>query len=652
MSKQFPYLSSPIKIGNIQLRNRVVFSAHLTNFAERNLPGERHAYYYGERAKGGAGLIITEELSVHPSDHAYEKLVDAFSAEALPGYRMITGMVHQYGARIFAQLNHNGNQGTGLYNQLAVWGASPVADPLFCEVPKEIDQVEIDELIRFYAKSALLAQEGGFDGVEFQGSHSSLLRQFLSPYTNRRRDGYGGSAEGRIRLLREVGQAVREAVGPDFCLGIRLSGEEFVDQGLTLNDVVDIARSIEGMDLFNYLNTSVGIATHALYLVEGPMCLPPAYAVYMSSAIKQAVKLPVITVGRIKDPHQGEQVLRQGHADLVGMVRAQISDAYFARKSFNGQEELIRGCLSCNQDCIGRVGLNQTIGCVQNPAVGKEKIWGQGMVKPAPRTKQVYVIGGGPAGMQAALAAAQRGHRVSLFEKDHELGGQVRFASRLPYRSEFGDHIRNLLNELKTVPVQVYLGHEIRSEEVAEKSPDAVIVATGSLPQALPVPGCDQKNVLTVLQLLTQDVPLGEKVLIVDQLGFYQATGVAEMLADQGKKVEILSSSLYVGQGLGRTLDLDLWYQRARKKQIVLTPNVSFLGVDGDTVKGIHNYSGQQLLWEHIDHVVLAVPHRANDAFYFSLKGKVRELYRIGDCVAPRRLDAAVSEGFKTGSAL
>lgn len=646
MSKQFPYLSSPIKIGNLQLRNRIVFSAHLTNFAEQNLPSEQHAFYYAERAKGGAGLIITEELSVHPSDHAYEKLVDAFTEKALPGYRRITGLVHKYGAKIFAQLNHNGNQAASIYNQMPIWCASPVPDPLFREVPKEIDQVEIHELVRFYAKSAALAQAGGFDGIELQASHSSIMRQFMSPYTNQRNDSYGGSLENRLRLTSEIGQAVREAVGLDFCVGIRLSGEEFVDGGLKLNEMVEIAQHIEAMNIFDYFNTSVGIATHNLFLVEGPMSLPPAYAVYMASAIRRAVKLPVITVGRIKDPNQAEDALKSGHADLVGMVRAQISDAYFANKSLTGQQDLIRGCLSCNQSCIGRVGLNKTLGCVQNPAVGKEKTWGEDTTKPAAKTKKVLVIGGGPAGMQAAISAAKRGHSVSLFEAENELGGQVRYASQLPYRAEFGDNIRNLLSELKTVSVDIYLGHQMSAQEIMDKNPDAVVIATGSSPQKLPNPGCDQSNVFTVMQLLSESVCLGSNILIIDQLGFYQAAGIAEMLADQGKRVEVLSPSLYVGQGLGPNCDLELWYQRVRKKDIVLTPNVSFLGVEGSRVKAIHNYSGQELVWENVDNVILAVPHRAKDELYSSLKEKVPELYRIGDCLAPRRLESAIYEGF------
>jgi len=652
MSKHFPFLSSPIKVGTVEIRNRVVFSAHLTNFAEDNLPSERHAYYYAERAKGGAGLIITEELSVHPSDHAYEKLIDGFKPEVLPGYRKITGMVHEYGGKIFAQLNHNGNQGTGLYNDLAVWGASPVPDPMFREVPKEIDQCDIDELVRYYARSAYLAREGGFDGVEFQCSHSSLLRQFLSPYTNRRRDGYGGSLDKRMRLLREVTEAVREAVGPDYCLGLRLSGEEFMDAGLRLPDVVEIAQKAEATGLFDYFNTSVGIATHYLYLVEGPMCLPPAYAVYMTAAIRKAVSLPVITVGRIKDPNQAEQVLRDGHADMVGIVRGQISDAHFANKSFSGQEELIRGCLSCNQDCIGRVGMNRAIGCVQNPVVGREKVWGEGAVKKAAKVKKMLVIGGGPAGMQAAIAASRRGHQVSLWEKTNRLGGQICYASQLPFRAELGDNIRNLTNELQSTAVEIRLEQEATLANVMAEMPDAVIVATGSRPVRPAVAGMAQSHVYGALEILAAEVELGRRIIIVDQLGFYQATGVAEMLADQGKEVEIITPALYVGQGLSRTLDLDLWYQRARQKNIRLTPNVSLIGIEADRVKAVDNYAGQIREWSGIDNVILAVPHQAEDGLYFSLKGRVKEIKRIGDCLTPRRLDAAIYEGFKAGSQL
>jgi len=652
MPKRFKQLFSSIRIGNVTVPNRIVFPAHLTNLAEHNLPSERQAYYYAERAKGGCGLVITEEQSVHPTDRAYEKLIDAFDERVVPKYRLMTNMVHQYGTRIFAQINHNGLQGSSIHTRLPVWGPSPVPDPLFREVPKEMDRVDIYGLIKGFAKVAGLVKEGGFDGLEFQSSHSSIFRQFLSPLTNQRSDEYGGSPEKRFRLVHEVAEAVRRAVGRDFVVGIRLSGEEFVDGGLELADVVEIAQRVEETALFDYISTSVGIATHTLFVVEGSMAMPPGYTVYMTSAIRRKVNLPVIAVGRIKDPTQAEGILAQGHADLIGMVRGLIADPELPKKTLSGDEDAIRMCLSCNQDCIGRVGINRTIGCVQNPAAGNEKFWGIGTLKPASKLKRVMIIGGGPAGMEAAKVAALRGHRVSLLEKEAELGGQIKVAAKLPYRAEFGDITRNLVNAIKGFEIDLRLSYEATPEAILKENPDAVVVATGSCPQRPPISGCEQENVFTVWEVLTKNISLGEKILIIDQLGFYQASGLAEQLSDQGKKVEVLSPSLYVGQCLGGTLDLEMWYQRARKKGITLTPSYSLIAIDGNTVSAIHNYAGEVREWQNVDNVVLATPQRANEELYFSLKGKIPEVYRIGDCLAPRRVDAAIREGHRIGRIL
>jgi len=652
MSKRFKHLFSPIEIGKVRLRNRIVFPAHLTNLAEGGLPSERLSYYYAERARGGCGLIITEEQSVHPTDRAYEKLIDVFDESVLPGYRLMTNWVHQYGAKIFAQINHNGVQASSMHTKLPVWGPSPIPDPLFREVPKQMDKIEIRQLISSYARSASLVREGGFDGVEFQGSHSSILRQFLSPLSNQREDEYGGNAENRFRLVREIAEAVRYEVGPDFVVGIRLSGEEFVDGGLGVPDVTAIAKKVDESGLFDYINTSVGIATRALFMVEGTMAMPPGYSVYMTSAMRRVVNIPVISVGRIKDPTHAEKILEEGHADLVGMVRAQISDPEFSNKAFEGMDDAIRMCLSCNQDCIGRVGINRSIGCIQNPAAGNEKKWGVGRSKRTNKPKKVMVVGGGPAGMQTACMAAKRGHRVMLIERNDELGGQALIAGRLPYRSEFGDVVRNLANALEDSEAVVHLSRTIEAADILRESPDVVVVATGSIFQKPGIGGCDQENVFTLWDVLTKHPELGSNLILVDQMGFHQSTGTVEMLADQGKSVEVLSPSLYVGQDLGRTLDLELWYKRVRKKGVTLTPNYSLIGIEANTVKAIHNYSGQVRQWDGIDHVILATPNRVNDELYLSLKGKVKELYRIGDCLAPRRVDAAIRDGFRVGMQL
>jgi mycofactocin system FadH/OYE family oxidoreductase 2 len=646
---QFKYLFSPLKIGSVTVPNRIVFSAHLTNLSENNLVGDRLVNYYAERAKGGCGLIITEEQSVHPTDHAYEPLIHAFHEEVIPGYKKLTQAVHNYGAKVFSQINHNGMQCSGMYSRLPVWGPSPVYDPIHREMPKEMEAEDIKEVLDGYVKVIGYVKEGGFDGAELQSSHSSLLRQFFSPHTNRRTDKYGGSLENRMRFVLELIEALRAAVGREYVIGIRLCGDELVPGGLTLKDICDIAVRLEKTGLFDYINTSIG-EFHHLYMVEGSMHTPPGYQLYISSAIRQVVNLPVFATGRIKDPVQAEQVLVEGHADMVGAVRAQISDPEFGIKAREGRIDEIRLCLSCNQECIGKMGINLPLGCIQNPAVGKEKILGTGTIKLTPKRKRVAVIGGGPAGLETAKNAALRGHQVVIYEKKPELGGQVNLAVKVSNRAEFGDIVRNQLNILHTLAnVEYKLGVDVTADMLTRENFDTVVVATGSHPGPRYLPGAHQDHVLDVWQVLQNEKPIGQHVVIIDGVGFHQATSVAEWLAESGRKVEFLTGGLYAGGDLGLTLDLEMWISRVRKLGIKLTPNVYIQEIGSNYVQAANNYSGQGYRVENVANVVLALPNIACDNLYHELKGKVKELYRVGDCIAPRRAQAAVYDGTRVG---
>jgi mycofactocin system FadH/OYE family oxidoreductase 2 len=653
----YRYLWTPLELGPVSTRNRIVFSAHLTNYARDGKPTEQHAAYYAARAAGGAGLIITEEHSTHPTDWPYEKLIHGFHRDVIPGYRAITDAVHRHRTPIFAQINHNGGQASSMYSRLPVWAPSAVADPLFREVPKAVDQAEIDEIIAGYAMVAEHCAEGGFDGIELQCSHSSIVRGFLSPATNRRTDAYGGSLANRTRLLTEIVAAVRRVIGNRLALGVRICGDELIEGGTTIDDAVEIARIVEATGHVDYINTSIGVATASLFMIEASMHIPPGYALFIPSALRKAVDLPVVGVGRFKDPLQAERALAEGHCDLVGVVRGQIADPDFAAKARAGATDEIRLCLSCNQECVGRMGLNRWLGCIENPRTGREAEYAARSValsaKPAskPAIRNVMVVGAGPAGLQAAISAARAGHQVTVYEKEAQAGGQVRLAASVPNRAEFGDIVRNQLTECRRLGVSIEYGVGVWPGLVAEKAPDHVIVATGAEPQRPWWAPADAPNVCDVRDVLTGAAEPHGDVVVVDEIGFHHATSVAELLADRGCTVEIVTPGMVVGQDLGITLDMENWWMRASAKGIVQSTDLVPMGIAGNELTLLHHPTRTNQT-RRFDWVVLAVPGNPVEWLYHDLKAAGVSVERAGDCVAPRRAHAAVVDGERAGAAV
>ena len=644
------YLWTPLAIGPVTARNRVVFSAHLTNYARDGLPTEQHAAYYAARAEGGAGLIITEEHSTHPTDWPYEKLIHGFRRSVIPGYRRITQAVHRHGVPILAQINHNGGQASSMFSRLPVWAPSAVADPLFREVPKAVTRAEIDEIVAGYALVAEHCAEGGFDGIELQCSHSSIVRGFLSPATNLRTDDYGGSLANRARLLLEIVDAVRRVIGTRLALGVRICGDELIEGGTTIDDAVAVATMVEATGHVDYINTSIGVATASLFMIEASMHVPPGYALFIPSAIRKAVDLPVIGVGRFKDPLQAERALADGHCDLVGVVRGQIADPDFARKARSGHTDDIRLCLSCNQECVGRMGLNRWLGCIENPRTGHES-------QPAAQSgrattpKSVLVVGAGPAGLQAAIAAARAGHRVTVCERAQVAGGQVRLAASVANRAELGDMIRNQLHECRRLGVTIDYGVDVTSDEIGRRDPDYVVIAAGAVSQRPWWVGADASNVADVTEVLDGTCHPTGSVIVVDEIGFHHGTSVAEVLADRGCAVEMVTNGMVVGQDLGITLDMEQWWMRATAKAITQSTDLVPMGFDGTTLSLLHHPTGVTQV-RTPDWVVLAVPMVPADGLYHELRAAGRAVSRAGDCVAPRRAHAAVLDGDRVGAAI
>ncbi|HEX4251396.1 MAG TPA: mycofactocin system FadH/OYE family oxidoreductase 2 [Pseudonocardia sp.] len=703
-----PRLESRLAVGSVTVRNRVVFAAHLTNFAVDGLPTERHAAYYAARAAGGAGLVITEEHTVHPGDRPYEKLIRGFDPAVLPGYRRLTDAVHAHGVPVLAQLNHNGGQSFGGYTRRPVWAPSAVPDRLFREVPVALTTAQITELISGYAEVAARCVAGGFDGVELQGSQSSLVRQFLDPATNRRTDSYGGSPAGRRRFLIELVAAVRAAIGPDRVLGVRLGCDDLPgvrpgglpggagppgDLELPAGaEVVEVAMAVAGTGQLDYVNTAIGVAGSTQYRITPPMGVPAGYALALPMAIRAALRAglgaaapPVLGVGRFTTPEQVREALDGGACDLVGVVRGQVADPEFAGRAVRG--EPVRTCLGCNQECVGRVGRNRWLGCVRNPSAGRERSVAPGSaVQSAPGREpptgrvpvnltlggrsggsRVLVVGGGPAGLRAAATAAARGHRVTLCERAEVAGGQVRLAARAPGRAEFGQVVDELLAECSELGVVVRTGVAVDAAFVRHFEPDELVLATGSrpAPPEWAVPG-----VYDVRQVLSGEVEPAGPVLVYDELGHQPAASVAVLLAARGCAVELLTPAMVVVQDLGLTLDRERFRRRAHELGIRQSTDRVVLGVTrtGPGADSSAGPGGERLAVDVLHHptgarerrecaeVVCVVAAEPADELWRGMGAELgragRAVYRVGDCLAPRRLDAAIIEGDRAGRAV
>jgi 2,4-dienoyl-CoA reductase-like NADH-dependent reductase (Old Yellow Enzyme family) len=436
-------LFASARIGGLEIRNRFVFQPHFTALgSDDGMPSVRHAACHEERARGGVGLIIFESQAIHPSGKMANRFVHAWDPAVVPGYREITSRVHTHGARIFGQLAHGGH--TSLLKPPSIlWAPSQTPEPLSFHTTKAIDPADIRAIIDGFARAAVHAREGGFDGVEIKVAHDGLLRSFASPFFNRRTDGYGGSFENRMRLSVEVLAAIKRALGDDFPVGVRICLHEFTPWGYGLDYGLEMARHLEETGLVDYFNSDAG-SFSSFWMEIPPMAIPQGSFRELNARLRAASRLPAIAFGRIKKPELAADIIARGEADLIGMGRQLIADPETPNKVRSGRASEIRYCIACNDACVFQVNQDKPIRCIHNPDAGNESAFTIRTMPPANPRKRIAVVGGGPAGLKVAETAARRGHTVTLFERTGELGGQVLLAMRQPHHVEIGEVTKHL----------------------------------------------------------------------------------------------------------------------------------------------------------------------------------------------------------------
>lgn len=645
---QYNELLSKITVGGLELPNRIVFGAHPTNFAKKNMLTEQHVAYYRERAKGGAGMIVLEEQLVHPSDLPYAKALFGYKEEIVPGYRQIAQAVHRHGTVVVAQLNHSGMQSEGSTAMRELWAPSAVPDVVSREVPKAMEERDIQEVIAGFAKVAGHVAEGGLDGVELNAAQFSLVRQFMSPLTNHRTDRYGGDPGNRLRFCIEILQAIREVLGKDRLLGIRLCGDEFAPWGgLTPQDAAAIARELERLNILDYITVAVG-SLYSLQLSMATYYSEPGPAVDAAAGIKAAVKLPVFAEGRIHRPEYAAGLIREGLLDGVYMNRALICDPELPAKLGSAENDRVRECLSCNQGCQVRRSMGKPLSCILNPLAGVESKEELQRINQVAVPKKVLVVGGGPGGMEAARVAAIRGHRVTLWEAEPALGGEVAANRAI---GEFGRVLEAWKQELALQAVRVITGKRCEPEDVLAEEVDALVLATGSgtVEPVIPVKDCPSRSARDVVK---KPVDAGKTVLFWDETGDQLMARAVERLLDMGNKLYFVTPDLFAGNKLAGTMELSWLNRRLMSGPTEIHTSAKIIAINGRQAVIQNRFSGNTLTLTGIDAFVYNCWPKPNDSLYRSLKDRVQEIYRVGDCLAPRGIGAAVREGYLVGRSI
>ena len=649
----YPALFAPIQIGRTLVKNRVMRVATTSNLAERNRVGERMLAFYRTVAEGGAGIIVSEAVRLHPLDAVVPSAIPLFDRGVIPGMRRISDAIHQNGAQFIIQLNHGGRQHLGRRVGTLV-APSAIACPRSGGVPHALTTREVEEMVEYFVAAAVNARDCGADGVEIHGAQGHLIGQFVSPYSNTRTDRYGGSLENRLRFPREIIQGVRRRIGAGPIVGYRLGVEEFTAGGLTIDDTCEIAAALARDGLIDYISLSQGnfntIETH----------LPDRHWPQLTyrgiqRRIKQAVgDLVVVQSTRIQTPEQAQDVIASGDGDMVGLCRALIVDPEWPKKAMEGRADEIRRCIACNQ-CWDWISGGEPIGCATNPVSGREHHFGP-LKKAVPST--VVVVGGGPAGLEAARIAAERGHRVVLYEAGAELGGKFTQSPRLPNNAELRNLVDFLAPAVQRAGVDVRLGTTASAQDVAAHAPHAIILACGAEPV---VPDLPSDGTVPVVAATGPDdlaglTAPGDHLVLMDEDGYFWGSGIAEAAALLGRsrKQTLTIATRFFEPFRELPMVSRIATLRALDREGArLRTSMAAVRIERGAVVLRHYLTGREELVPGAAGLIWVGAQQARNRLYEELKAAgFDRTYIVGDAFAPRRLPIALVEAHTVARAV
>ncbi len=644
--EHYPHVFRSLKIGQTEVRNRVFVPAHTTNFGEDNLPSSRHLAYHRARAAGGAGLIIFEGIRVHKSSLGRQQGVNGYETGSIQKFRNIARAVREEGSRLFGQILHLGRHIDGNFARMASWSASSIPWTATASAPHPMTSREIRIVVKAHADVAANLFDAELDGIELQLAHGHLLQQFLSPAVNTREDEYGGSLENRLRFAMETAIAVREVAGPERTMGIRISADEFLQGGLTLDDMCDVVVRLATAVQIDFVNISHS-AYHGSYTIStqmADMAFQNEQFRYLTNSISDALdKLPqkpvVMSVCRYNTVDLAEEMLSLGKADMIGMARAHVADPEIVNKAKAGRVNETLPCIGCNQGCSDMLAQSLAITCLVNPRAGKEAEWPMPMLAKVDTKRPVLVVGAGPAGMEAAGIAAERGFPTTLADSKSTLGGTLSWLEKMPLRREFLNLTDRQKLRLSQHKVKLELERTISAEALQEYHDGQVIWAAGASARSQIL-----SNGLTTLTLegaLADTDAISDRVLLVDHLGTWAVVSVAEYLADLGKQVWIVVPTGIAGWKISVYSSFALKH-RLKKKNIQIVAGHSLLSFEnGIAILDDLSIEGETRSL-HVDSVIAPVagvpnspPETANEA----------SIFNVGDSVSARTALEAVFEG-------